>query len=94
MFVDVISVQPLAGYRLQIQFEDGVQGIVNVKELIEFTGVFEPLANESEFSKAAVNEELGVVCWQNGADLDSDVLYSLVTGKAINETNSMSLASS
>ena len=94
MFVDVVSVRPLADYHLEIKFKDGVEGVVNVKKLVDFTGVFEPLLDEKEFAKVSVNEELGVVCWQNGADLDSDVLYSLITGKAINEVGSVSLATS
>lgn len=32
-----------------------------------------------------VNPELGTVCWPNQADLDSDVLYAQVTGRAIPE---------
>jgi len=30
-----------------------------------------------------VNPELGIVCWPNDADLDSDVLYAKVTGQPI-----------
>ena len=85
MLADVISVKPLEGYRLQVQFEDGVSGVVNVKELVEFRGVFEYLKDEEQFAQVAVNEELGVVCWPNGADLDSDVLYSVVTGQPLPE---------
>ena len=85
MLADVISVKPLEGYRLQVQFEDGISGVVNVKDLVEFTGVFEYLKDEEQFAQVAVNEELGVVCWPNGADLDSDVLYSVVTGQPLPE---------
>jgi hypothetical protein len=94
MFVDVVSVHPLADHRLEIKFEDGVKGIVNIKELVQFTGVFEPLADEDEFAKVLIHEELGVVCWQNGADLDSDVLYSLVTGGSLPELDPISLTTS
>jgi hypothetical protein len=31
----------------------------------------------------SVNRELGAVCWPDGADLDPDVLYGLVTGQTI-----------
>jgi hypothetical protein len=92
MLVDVISVQPLEGHRLQLQFEDGVSGVVNVKELVDFTGVFEYLKDEEQFSQVTVNEELGVVCWPNGADLDTDVLYSIVSGQPIPEFEALRAA--
>ena len=94
MLADVISVKPLEGYRLQVQFEDGVSKVVNVKELVEFTGVFEYLKDEEQFAQVTVNEELGVVCWPNGADLDSDVLYSVVTGQPLPELEVLRVPSS
>jgi len=85
MLKDVVAVQPLSDYRLRITFDDGVEGVVNVRELVEFTGVFEPLQDASFFARVDVNPELGTVCWPNDADLDSDVLYAQVTGRAIPE---------
>jgi len=92
MLVDVTSVRPLDEYRLQLQFEDGVTGFVNVKELVDFTGVFEYLVDEEQFAQVTLNEELGVICWPNGADLDSDVLYSIVTGQTLPEFEDFSIA--
>lgn len=77
---DVISVIPAEPYRLQIRFEDGVEGSVALDELVSFEGVFAPLRDPSEFRKVSVHPELGVVCWPNGANLDSDVLYARITG--------------
>ncbi len=94
MLVDVISVKPLEAYQLQLQFEDGVSGIVNVKELVKFTGVFEYLRDEKQFAHVAVNNELGVVYWPNGADLDSDVLYSIVTEQPLPEFEVLKASSS
>lgn len=92
MLVDVISVQPLDGYQLRLQFEDGVAGIVNVKELVDFTGVFEYLVDEEQFAQVSINLELGAIFWPNGADLDSDVLYSIVTGQSLPELEELSSA--
>ena len=82
---DVLSVQPLAGHRMRVTFDDGVEGIVNVGELVRFTGVFRPLEDPAFFARATVNAELGTVCWPNDADLDSDVLYATITGAPIPE---------
>ena len=83
MLQDVVSAKPLDDYKLYLQFENGVDGIVNLKELIEFTGVFEPLREYSYFLQVEVNPELGTVQWPNEADLDPDVLYSAITGLPI-----------
>lgn len=80
MLRDVVWAAPLSNYHLQIRFDDGVTGEVNISEIIEFTGVFEPLSDETYFRLVKVNPELGVLYWPNGADIDSDVLYSQVTG--------------
>jgi len=83
MLRDVVSVQPLSDHRLRVTFDDGVEGIVNVRDLVQLTGVFKPLEDAAFFSQVKVNAELGTVCWPNDADLDSDVLYSKVTGAPI-----------
>jgi hypothetical protein len=36
-----------------------------------------------------VNPEWGTIFWPNGADLDPDVLYSMVTGEAIPEVTTV-----
>lgn len=78
MLLDIIAAQALDGYKLHLTFEDGAEGIVDIAQLIEFTGVFEPLSDAAYFAQVTVNPDLGTVYWPNGADLDPDVLYSLV----------------
>lgn len=82
MLEDIVRVRPLDGYRLEIEFEDGVVGVVDVNERVKLTGVFAPLGSRDEFVRVTVNRELGTVCWPCGADLDPDVLYECVTGIA------------
>ena len=79
MLHDVISVEVLADQHLRVRFDDGVEGVVRIAEFVRLRGVFEPLSDLAFFTKPRVDPELGVVCWPNGADLDSDVLYALVT---------------
>jgi hypothetical protein len=81
MLKDIVSAVPLSDHRLQLRFEDGVTGIVDVARCVSFTGVFAPLSNPKEFAAVQVNRELGTVCWPCGADLDPDVLYALVHRK-------------
>ena len=83
MLLDIVAVKPLTNYHLQIEFEDKNVGIVDGATLIPFTGVFAPLEDENFFMQAKVDPETGTVCWPNGADIDPDVLYALITGKPI-----------
>ena len=83
MLKDIIAVKPLENYGLHLIFEDGVEGTIHLKDLIQFTGVFEPLLNPHYFATVEVNADLGTVCWKNGADLDPVVLYTVMTGQPI-----------
>jgi hypothetical protein len=83
MLSDVVKVEPRGGYRLWLQFQDGVEGEVDVEPLLSFRGVFAPLRDPSYFALVRVNSELGTICWPNGADWDPLVLYSLVTRRPI-----------
>jgi len=82
MLKDIVAVQPLDRYKLHLTFENDVAGIVDIAEIIDFTGVFAPLNNPAYFAQVTVNPDLGTICWDNGADLDPDVLYSLWQTKA------------
>jgi hypothetical protein len=79
MLKDIVSVETLAGHRLRLRFEDGVEGEVVMP--VGFDGVFAPLRDPTVFAELRVNPELGTAVWPNGADLDPDVLYGLVTGQ-------------
>lgn len=83
MLKDIISVQPVENYRLYLKFEDNQEGVVDISQLIEFTGIFAPLQDLAYFNQVKLNPEWGTIYWDNGADLDPDVLYSIVTNQPI-----------
>ncbi len=83
MLKDIVEVQPRRNYRLHLRFEDGIEGEVDIAEMIQFAGIFALLKDHAEFLKVRVAPELGTICWPNGADLDPDVLYAKITGEAI-----------
>ncbi|MFG3818009.1 DUF2442 domain-containing protein [Limnothrix redekei] len=76
MLKDIISVKPIQDYQLFLTFEDNQQGIVDLIEIIEFTGIFEALKNHEYFLTVRVDPDLGTICWDNGADIDPVILYS------------------
>jgi len=83
MLSDVVKVEPRGGYRLRLQFQDGVEGEVDLEPLPSFRGVFAPLRDPAYFARVRVSPELGTIGWPNGADWDPLVLYSLVTRRPL-----------
>jgi hypothetical protein len=79
MLKDIIEVKPLNNYQLYLKFEDDQEGIINLEEIIEFVGIFQPL-KDLDFFKT-----VKTIYWENGADLDPDVLYSLITNQSLND---------
>ena len=92
MLKDILDARAVGGHRLYLRFEDGAEGEVDLSKLVTFEGIFAPLRESKEVEKVRVDPELGTVCWPNGADLDPDVLYSVVTGQPI-DLQEVSLAS-
>ena len=69
------SVQPLDCFNVQIEFSNGEQKMINLEPFLHGP-VFEPLrANPELFRTVHVDEELGTIVWDNGAEIDPDVLY-------------------
>jgi Protein of unknown function (DUF2442) len=80
----ISKISPLAGYRLAVEFEDGVAGTVELESEL-FGPVFTPLRDEAVFSQVRL-DEFGAPCWPNGADLAPDAIYAQLTGQPISRT--------
>jgi hypothetical protein len=87
MLKDIVKVRPLAGYRLHLRFEDGVEGDVDLEQFLTFDGVFAPLKDRAYFTQVRVEPEFGTIVWPNGADLDPLVLYSRIKGTPLPQTS-------
>ena len=83
MLKDIVCVELLSDFRLHLEFEDGIAGDVDVAALVPFEGVFEPLRDKTFFDRVRVDKDSGTIVWPNGADLDPDVLYALVSGEPL-----------
>ena len=83
MLKDIMEVRPLQGGRLYLRFEDGIAGGVDLSAIVPFEGVFAELRRREVFEAVSVDPELGAIRWPNGADLDPDVLYALVSGQPV-----------
>jgi len=68
------SAKHISAFRLQLTFEDGRVGEVDLEN--ELWGeVFEPLRDPDEFRKFRVDDELHTIVWPTGADLAPEFLY-------------------
>jgi hypothetical protein len=73
--IRILSVKPLKEFRVHLEFTNGEQKIVDLEPLLRGP-IFEPLRKNPElFRSVRVDEELGTIVWDNGADIDPDVLY-------------------
>ena len=74
MFLHVIEAKYVEGYKVEVSFNDGRKGIVDLS--VALTGpVFEPLKEVSAFSQLRVDRELETIVWPNGADLAPEFIY-------------------
>ena len=80
--LDVIEVKHLDGHRLEIAFENGERGIVDLKNYALKGGVFVQFSNLDFFRQVRVNKDLGTICWPGGADIAPETLHQMVRGPA------------
>lgn len=71
--VRVRGVEPLEGFKVRLEFEDGTQKEVDLEPYLRGP-IFEPIRNNPSVFRS-VKVEGGTIAWDNGADIDPDVLY-------------------
>jgi hypothetical protein len=82
MLYDVVEVEARPHFRIWVRFEDGLQGEVDLSELVG-KGVFRRWRDDpEEFSQARVDPESGTVVWPGGLDVAPDRLYADVARAA------------
>ena len=77
--VKVTKVNVLQGYRLELAFDDGVSGVVDLSELVG-KGVFALWRDRHVFEQVRIGS-FGELAWDEKIDLCPDSLYLKVTGK-------------
>jgi len=70
-----------SNYTLWIRFDDGLEGSVYLGELVT-TKSYTPLSDEDIFSRVAFDPIANTVTWAGGINLDPEVLYRDLAGKA------------
>ena len=75
----LIDVKPLENYRIWVKYSDGIEGVVDLSELVG-KGVFAVWKDYREFQKVHIGPG-GEIAWSEEIDLCPDTIYLRVTGK-------------
>ena len=79
----ITKAEPVAGYRLNVEFDDGVRGVVDLSDYAGI-GVFAAWLKPGSFEQVAITSE-GALAWPGDLDLCPDAVYMRLTGKTPEE---------
>jgi hypothetical protein len=69
------SVEVLHEFQVRLEFTDGTQREIDLAPYLHGP-IFEPIRNNpAVFRSVKVDKRMGTIVWDNGADMDPDVLY-------------------
>ena len=77
--ITAVTVRP--GYCLEVVFDDGVRGVVDLSDLVG-KGVFSLWLDRRAFEQVEIGSS-GELVWGDKVDLCPDALYLRVTGKEV-----------
>lgn len=67
--VRAVRVRAREGYRLEIDFDDHMTGVLDLSDFVSDGVVTEPLRDPAFFARVFV--EMGAPTWPNGCDIDA-----------------------
>ena len=83
MYYEIIELNFLQEYKIELIFKDGNKGIVDFQEYIGKGGVFNNFSDIKFFRSCFINPESGVLTWPGDLDIAPETLYSKATGKPL-----------
>lgn len=78
MFLHIREAKYVGDYRLQLRFNDGAEGVVDLSDCLDGE-VFQPLKAIEKFSAFKVDPDIETIVWENGADMAPEFLYERMT---------------
>ena len=73
--VRIRNVEPLEAFKVRLEFTDGTTKEIDLAPYLRGP-IFEPILDDpSMFRSVKVDARMGTIVWENGADIDPDVLY-------------------
>ena len=83
MIHDLIFACYKGEYRIEVRFDDGKGGIVDFSRYLDRGGIFDRFKDMTFFKNFKINEELGVLTWQDEIDIAPETLYAEATRTAL-----------
>ncbi|MBF8266259.1 MAG: hypothetical protein HW384_2123 [Dehalococcoidia bacterium] len=74
----IVSVKPLASYKVKVVFSDGIEGVIDLSDLVG-KGVFSVWKDPKQFARVFIDPETHTLAWPGEIDLCPDTLYEEVT---------------
>ena len=73
--VRIRAVEPLEDFKVRLEFTDNTSREIDLEPYLHGP-IFEPIrTNAQVFRSVQVDTRMGTIRWDNGADIDPDVLY-------------------
>jgi hypothetical protein len=82
LIMKVQEVKYLSDYTINIKFDDGIAGNVQLNDLVE-KGIFKVLQDKNQFAKVYTNGNS--IAWSNELEIDATTIYAELTGKHFGE---------
>ncbi len=82
MYSYIQSVRHIRDYTLEIVFQSGEKGTVDLAEYVNKGGVFARFAEMDYFKQVTVDDIFGVLTWPGGVDIAPETIYDMATGKS------------
>ena len=82
MYAKPIFVNALSDYQIEINFSDGLSGVVDLSHLAG-KGVFKVWENDNLFSRVYINNETDAIAWNDDLELCPNTLYQQIINSDI-----------
>ncbi len=89
MFPLLLSVKAIAQFKLQLCYEDGTKGLVDLSYLVG-RGVFKIWNEGDTFFQVKIDPETNALVWSDSTDLDPDSLYLQLRGLTFEQFKAVS----
>ena len=73
----VVEAKYLEGYKIDVTFQDGKKGVVDLKEYPGRGGVFSDFRDKEYFKRFTI--DYGTLVWENEVDIAPERLYEIAS---------------